>query len=145
MDHALDEVFDQLDEDAERGNAGDVALELIAELVGHEADLLPLHELALRVVGAALALGGVPGHLRQLVGQLVSPFLRHPLPRFAKRAMHDEIRIPPDRRREVRVAVGREPEVPEVRRVVPRLLHRSQHQKGDGLLLRLARDPLDER
>ena len=78
VNHALDEVLDQLDEQAERGDAGDVALELVADLVRHEADLLPLHQLALRVVGAALALGRVARHLRQVVGQLLAPFLRIP-------------------------------------------------------------------
>src|SRR5829696_4624703 len=36
--HALDEVLDQLDEEAEGGHAGDVTVELVADLVGHEAD-----------------------------------------------------------------------------------------------------------
>ncbi len=52
--------------------------------------------------------------------------------------MHDEIRIAADRRREVRVGVGRQAEVAEIRRVVPRLLHRPQHQERDRLLFRLA-------
>ena len=74
-------------------HAGDVALELVADLVGHEADLLPLHQLALGVVGAALALGGVARHLRQVLGQLLAP-LRPimPLPRLAQRAVDDEVR-----------------------------------------------------
>src|SRR5581483_6786013 len=39
--HALDEMLDELDEQPERRDAGDVAVELVADLVGHELDLLP--------------------------------------------------------------------------------------------------------
>ena len=78
VDHAFDEVLDQLDEQAEGGDAGDVAVELVADLVRHEADLLPLDQLALGLGGAPLALGGVPAHLRQVLGQLLDPLLRHP-------------------------------------------------------------------
>ena len=59
-------------------------------------------------------------------------------------AVHDEIRIAADRRREMRVGLGRQTEVAEVRRVVPRLLHRPQHQERDRLLFRLAANLLDE-
>ena len=73
----FDEVLDQLDVQPERADAGDVALELVADLVGHEPDLLPLHELALGIGGAPLALRGVPRDLRQVLGQLVAPLLAH--------------------------------------------------------------------
>src|SRR5262245_31228267 len=36
MDQPLHEMLDQLDEQPERGDAGHVALELVADLVGHE-------------------------------------------------------------------------------------------------------------
>ena len=103
--HAFDEVLDELDEQAEGADAGDVALELVADLVGHEPDFLPLHQLALGVVGAALALGRVPRDLRQILGQLRAALLAHAVPRLAQRAVDDEVRIPADRRREVRVAL----------------------------------------
>src|SRR5688572_7123121 len=54
---ALDEVLDELDEQPEGRYPGNVAVELVADLVGHEPYFLPLHELALGIVGAALALG----------------------------------------------------------------------------------------
>src|SRR4029079_9112922 len=41
MDQPLDEVLDQFDEQAKGGDAGDVAFEFIADLVGHELHLLP--------------------------------------------------------------------------------------------------------
>ena len=115
VDHALDEVLDQLDEQAERRHAGDVAVELVADLVGHEADLLPLHQLALGVVGAPLALGRVPGDLRQVVGQLLAA-IRPSSPCRDSRSVRWTTRsgIAADRRREVRVALGRQAEVPEV-------------------------------
>ena len=126
-------------------DAGDVAVELVADLVRHEADLLPLHQLALGVVGAALAFGRVARDLRQVLGQLLLALLGHAaVARLAQRAMHDEVGIAADRRGEVRVAVGGEAEVPEVRRVVARLLHRPQHQERDRLLLGRAAHALDE-
>ncbi len=73
--HALDEVLDQLDEQAEGGDAGDVAFEFIADLVGHELHLLPLQQLALGIVGAALHLRGVARDLRQLLGPLLARLL----------------------------------------------------------------------
>ena len=72
MDHALDEMFDQLDEQAECRHAGDVALEFIADLVGHELDLLPLQQLALRIVGPPLHLRGVTRDLRQFLPPLLA-------------------------------------------------------------------------
>ena len=69
----LDEVLDQLDEQPERGDAGDVALEFVADLVGHEADLLPLHQLALGIGGAPFPLGGMPRHFRQVFLELLPP------------------------------------------------------------------------
>ena len=66
--------------------------------------------------------------------------------RAATRAACDgrQVRIAPDRRGEVRVALGRQAEVADVRRVVARLLHRAQHQERDRLLLRRAAHRLDQ-
>ncbi|MND08575.1 hypothetical protein D3C83_312990 [compost metagenome] len=44
----------------------------------------------------------------------------------------------------MRVALGRQTEVPQILRVVPGLLHRPQHQERDGLLFRLSGDLLDQ-
>src|SRR5262245_52727903 len=54
--HTFDEVLNELDVEAECAHARDVAFELIADLVGHESNLFPLHELALGVGGTTLAL-----------------------------------------------------------------------------------------
>src|SRR5471032_2203260 len=67
VNHAFDEVLDELDEQPERRDAGDVALEFIADLVGHELHFLPLQQLALRVVGAPFHFGRVPRDLGQLL------------------------------------------------------------------------------
>src|SRR5213083_2408819 len=58
--------------------------------------------------------------------------------------MHDQIRIAADRRREVRVTRGREPEVAEVLRRITRLLHRPQHEERNRLLFRLPLDLLNQ-
>src|SRR5438309_6290201 len=142
--HAFHEVLDELDIQTKRGDARDVTLEFIANLVRHEPDLLPLHELALGVIGPPLALRRVTRGLRQLLRQLFLAVVRHAVPRLAQRAVHDQIRIAPDGRREMRVARSRETEVSEVLRVIPRLLHRPQHQKRDWLFFGLALDALDE-
>ena len=67
MDETLHEMLDQLDEEAERRHADHVPAEFIADFVGHEADFLPLHELALSLLGAALSLGGVPCDVREIL------------------------------------------------------------------------------
>jgi hypothetical protein len=98
VDHPLDEVLHELDEQAERRDAGDIAVELVADLVRHEADLLPLDELSLRVVGAAL-------HLRRVArdfGQVLDEILPHGLVEAAvaqrpQDPVHDEVRVAPDR------------------------------------------------
>ena len=145
MHEPFDEVLDELDEEPERGDAGDVALEFVADLVGHEPHLLPLQQLTLGIVGPPLHVRRVPRHFRQLLDR--TPRAPRPpasLTRRAQRAMDDQIRIAADRRREVRVALRREAEMTEVLGRVARLLHRPQHEERDGLLLRLALDALEQ-
>src|SRR5712691_10340062 len=62
----------------------------------------------------------------------------------AQRPVDDQIRIPPDRGGEVRIARRRQTEVTQVLRRVSRLLHRAQHQERNGLLFRFAVDALDQ-
>ena len=76
--------------------------------------------------------------LRQLVGQLLAAIPDIPCRDSRSVRWTTRSGIAADRRREVRVAVGRQAEVAEVRRVVARLLHRPQHQEGDRLFFRLA-------
>ena len=52
--------------------------------------------------------------------------------------MNDQIGIAADRRREVRVELRSQAEVPKIVLVIPRALHRAQHQKRDRLLFGLA-------
>ena len=77
MDHAFDEVLNQLDEQPEGRHPGDVAVELVADLVGHEADLLPLHQLALGIVGPSFSLRRMPGDLRHVFGELLRAVPAH--------------------------------------------------------------------
>jgi len=58
--------------------------------------------------------------------------------------MNDEIRIPPNRRREVRVVLHCQPEVSKAGRVVSRLLHRPQHERGDRTLFWSALHAVDQ-
>ena len=88
----FDVVLDQLDEQAERRDAGDVALEFIADLVGHELHFLPLQQLALGIVGAALHLRGVARDLGQILGPLLALLLAEQsdaAPRAARGARRD--------------------------------------------------------
>ena len=138
-------VFNELDEQSKRRDAGNVAFVLVPDLVRHEADLLPLQQLALGIVRAPLHLGGMPGDVRKRLLELLAPRLRHrSSPRFSHAAMHDQVGIAADRGREMRVVLRREAEVPEAERVVPRLLHRSQHQRGNRALFRRAANPIDQ-
>jgi hypothetical protein len=69
---AFDEVLDELDEEAEGGHSGHVTLELLAHLVRHEADLLPLQQLTLRVIRTPLHLRGVAADFGQLLFQFLA-------------------------------------------------------------------------
>ena len=76
------------------------------------------------------------------------PALRHrPAPRHTRaqqrlrNPVHNQIRIPSNRRREVCIRRRRQRKVPLVLLRIPRLLQRSQHQVAQNPLLRLAFDP----
>ena len=71
----FDEMFDQLDEDTERCDPGNEAGEFVADLVGHEPHLFPLHQLALRVIRAALHFGRMTRDFGKLVLQLGDPII----------------------------------------------------------------------
>ena len=142
---AFDEVFDELDVEPERRHTRDVAVELVADLVRHEADLLPLDQLALGVIRASLALGRMARDLGELVGELALALLAHAaVTGLPQRPMNHQVRIAPDRRREMRVALRREAEMTEVGGIISSLLHRPEHQERDGLLFGRAAHPLDE-
>ena len=142
---ALDEVLDQLDEQPERRHARDVAVELVADLVGHEPHLAPLQQFPLGVVGAALALGGVPRDLGQFLVDLLAPRLVDPAAAVrAQQTVHDQVGIPANRRGEVRVAGRRQAEMAPVLRGIARLLHGLEHQERHRPLLGRAGDLLDE-
>ena len=66
-DQAFDEQVGKFDEEAELGDAGDQAVEVFAHAVLHELDLLPFHEFALGLVGAALGVTGLFGDVVEFV------------------------------------------------------------------------------
>jgi hypothetical protein len=112
MDEPFNEVLDKLNEQAIWSNAGNVTVELVADFVCHEADLLPLQQLAFRIVRPALPLGRVPGDLGELFIEFFSALIGDPtMPRLSQHAMHDEIRISADWRREMCIVLRRKPEV----------------------------------
>jgi hypothetical protein len=84
VNQAFHERLDQLDKQTEPSHASHVAGEFVTHLVRHEPDLLPLHDLAFRVLGSALHRRHVSSHLRQLIPELVLPLGRQrtftPLP-----------------------------------------------------------------
>ena len=145
VDKPFDERVDQLDEQAERADAGHVAVELLADLVRHETDLLPLHQLPLRLGRPPLPLRRVLRRSREARLRARRAAARRPLAApLAQQPVHHEIGIPPDRRGEVRIDGHRETEVAGIRRVVPGLLHRAQHQERDGPFDGGARHAVDE-
>src|SRR4030095_16562773 len=145
VNETFDVMLDQLDEQSEGCDAGDIALELVAALVGHELHFLPLQQLALGVVGPTLHLRGMTRRFRHVLGPFLAQFVVQLLVvRRAKRAVYDEVGITPDRRGEMRVAFLRQTEVAEILRGVARLLHRAEHQERDRLFFGLALDPFDQ-
>ena len=71
----FNEMLDELDEEPIRSDAGDVAVELVADLVRHEADLLPLQQLAFRLVCPPLPLGRVPRDFGKFLVQFVTALI----------------------------------------------------------------------
>ncbi len=133
MDEPFDERVGQLDEQAVRADTGHVTVELLADPVRHEADLLPLHQFALGLGRAPLPLRRVLRHGRQFVLEGVPPRpAQLAAPDRAQEPMHDEVGVPPDGRGEVGVRGHRESEVARVDGVVAGLRHGPQHQERDG-------------
>src|SRR5690606_14569609 len=78
--------------------------------------------------------------VRRIAEALRAAVFRDPL----DRAVHEQIGIAANRRREMRVGREREAEVPDVLRLITRLAQRAQDDRLDELGLGLARDVLDD-
>ena len=141
MDEALDAVL-ELDENAERRDAGDCARERLVDELRHVLDFLHVRRLALGLDGDALALRRVVGDVGELQPQLGLALLRQRAgrERLAQQAVHDEVGVAADRRREMRVVARGEAEVAEAFRRVARLLHGAQRDGLDDLFFRTAFD-----
>ncbi len=140
MEKALGEHRRDLDEDAELRHARHDAVEHLADAVLQELDLLELHRLALGLGGFALARRAVRRSLFEDGDVCVRPTREV----AAGEAVDDEVRVAPNRAREVRIEAEREAVVPAVVRRVDRLRHRPQGRHRDHRLLVGPLDALDQ-
>ena len=137
MQQPVDLQAVELHEQAEVHDAGDDAVELLADTVLHVVALEPRDGAARRLVGAPLAERAVlPEHRERAVP--LDEFLRIAAPQhLADAAVDDEVRVAADRRGEVRVVLEREPEVTDVARLVDGLRHRADDRRRDEQRVRL--------
>ena len=143
----LDEEVLQRHEHAEGCHTGDEGVEIAADLVLHEHDLLPEEALALRGFRPPLALGGEGGDLGEpLVDGLEvlggDRAALHEQPR--ELPVHDQVRIATDRRGEVAVVRRRERVVAAALRGVERLALRAEQQVAQEPLLGPAGDRVQD-
>ena len=144
---SLHEEVLQRDEEPELRHAGDVRVELPADLVLHEDDLFPEEALALRRFGATLPVGGERRDLAKTVVDRLEVLQRHRpagLDQPGELAVNHEIRVAPDGRREVAVVGGRERVVAAALLAVERLALRPEEQVGKQSLLRFPFDRLQD-
>ena len=133
VDEAVDVEAIERHEQAEARDAADRAVEILAYLVLHEVALEPVGDVARGLVGAALGHRRVdaqllPGHSGGLV--LLAR------ERGLDGAVDEQVRVAPDRRREVRIRFVRQAEMPLVVRPVLRLRQRTQQHRLQQLEVR---------
>ena len=126
VDQAVDVEPVQRHEQAEVRDAADGAVEGFADAVLHVVALEPVLDVARRVVGAPFGQRAVhaqfgPAGAARLIARARDARL--------DRAVHEQIRIAPDRRGEMRVGVVTEAEMPVVLGAVDRLLQRAQQHR----------------
>ena len=120
-------------EHAERLHAGDAARELGTDMVGEEGGEVSVVGVPLRDHRAPLGFRDLLGRLVEMLDVPCTQAIVTPAMRRHQRAMHDQVRIAPDRRGEMRVGSQGEPEMPEVLRAVIGLRHRAQRGHRDQL------------
>src|ERR1019366_9496425 len=103
---SLDENVVERDENTKRDRRADAAGERFAHPVAHEVTLEPGLDIPRRLVGAPLRQRAMRAELLPAAG-LVALAAQHRL----NRAMHEQIRIAPDRRSEMRVRLVGKPEM----------------------------------
>ena len=144
---ALDEEVFQRHEHSEGGDTRHVRVEIAADLVLHEDDLLPEQALPLRLLGPPLALGA---DVRRLGEVLVDPLevLRRHRPPFLEQprqlAVDDQVRIAADGRGEVAVVGSGERVVAAALLAVDGLALGAQQQVAQEALLGLALDRAED-
>ena len=156
----LDEEIGELDEEAVFGGVHHHRVEVFADAVLHELDLLPLHQLALGFGGTALVVATLFGDGAEVVfaewrgfadgcvlvytnfcfGTEIDMAGDTRFEQCLGDAVHNEVGVAADGRGEVGVVGSGEGEVAFVLLGVASLLERAQHEVGENSLLRLAGD-----
>ncbi|GAE10015.1 hypothetical protein JCM10914_6413 [Paenibacillus sp. JCM 10914] len=128
----------QLNEHAEAGHAADDAFEFLADLIQHEFGFLQRLGIPLRIHSHTLPLGRLLRNVSHSARQVLMPLLIQrtaALQDLPDHAVNDQIRITPNRRREVGIILRRQAEVTGALRIVLGLLHRSKHHRAKNRLL----------
>ncbi len=129
----LDRPWTQLDKKARAHGAADEPVENVAEVAAHEVEPEQLLGVPFDALRAFLALAGVSAPQRQLGGQFdhcrgIGRRLRQ---QGLDPSVDDQVRVTPDRRREVQVALRGESEVADVFGLVLGAHHRAQQPALD--------------
>ncbi len=142
----VDVDLGQTHEEAETGDAGDDAVELVTHVIQHVLALEPVSHVAGGVIGAALGHGAVLAHRIHFFQLVVVATARRPLVAqvallllgglILDRPVQDEVGIAADRRGEVRIRLQRQTEVADVVGLIDGLTHGAQQHGGEQLCIR---------
>ena len=122
VNHAVNQQLIHGHKNTEAGHAADRTVKLGSHVLARVHALEPRGHFARGFVGATLVLRAM--HTERVPIGLV---IFAPANDSLDRAMHHQIRIAPDRRGEVGIALIRQPEMADIVGAVLRLLHRAQH------------------
>ena len=128
---AVDVDAAQLHEAAVLDHGRDQTLEHLAQAFTQVAALEEAVDRAVGLVGAPLELGELGTERRELGLGVATAAGVARIEHGLQRAVHHEVGVAADRRGEMRVLAEREPEVPDVERLVERLRHGAHHQRLD--------------
>ena len=134
----------ELHKEAKAGDAGDDAVEVLADALAHELALQERDHVARGLVGAALAQRAVLAERRHLGGTVAEAVGAAAREHVADRAMRQQVGVAANGRCEMRVLAERQPEVTDVLRLVRRLRQRADdhalEHRGVGAALHLLQE-----